>query len=109
MSLIDDLFGCLLGMIPYYYWVKLGFFVFLFAPQTRGAQLLYKTVVKDLLDRYKDKIEGLISDVKGSVSDVAKEAKKAAIDEMQKPEHFMKAAQVAAQAQKELEKIEKQE
>ena len=104
--MIDDLFGCVLGMIPYYYWVKLGFFVFLFAPQTRGAQLLYKSVVKDLLDKYKDKIDGLISDVKGSVSDVAKEAKRTAVEELNNPQNYAKAAQVAAQAQAELKKVE---
>lgn len=51
-SLIDDFFGFVLSLIPYYYWLKLVFFVILFAPQTRGAQLIYNSVVKDLLNKY---------------------------------------------------------
>ena len=48
-SLCDDLCGCLLSMISYYYWLKLAFFIFLLAPQTRGANVLYDNVVKGLL------------------------------------------------------------
>jgi receptor expression-enhancing protein 5/6 len=103
-TLIDDCCGCILSFIPYYYWVKLAFFVFLFAPQTQGAKILYKSVVKDLLDKYKDKIEGLISDVKGSVSEGVSEAKKTAMKELSDPSRMMQAAQLAAQAQNELKK-----
>lgn len=88
-SLIDSCCSCLLSFIPYYYWVKLGFFVFLFAPQTRGAQILYNNVVKDLLTKYKSNIDGLISDVKGSVTEVAQEAKNKAYEEINKPERYI--------------------
>jgi receptor expression-enhancing protein 5/6 len=59
-TLLDDFAGFLLSMIPYYFWIKLAFFVYLFAPMTKGSQTIYNTVVKPLLDQYKDKIEGLI-------------------------------------------------
>jgi receptor expression-enhancing protein 5/6 len=105
-TLIDDCCGCILSCIPYYFWIKLAFFVFLFAPQTRGAQLLYRSVVKDLLDKYKDKIEGLISDVKGSVKEGMSEAKKTAIKELSDPSRLVQAAQVTSQLQNELRKNE---
>lgn len=72
-------------MIPYYFWVKLIFFVFLFAPQTRGSIMIYNSVVRPLLDKYKDKINSIISDVQGSASELAKEAKKEAVSQLNNP------------------------
>jgi hypothetical protein len=72
-------------MIPYYFWVKLIFFVFLFAPQTRGSIIIYNSVVRPLLDKYKDKINSIISDVQGSASELAKEAKKEAVSQLNNP------------------------
>jgi RNA polymerase-binding transcription factor DksA len=62
--------------------------------------------VKDLLEKNKSKIEGLIKDVQGSVKDVASEAKKTAVDQFNDPNNFRKAAQLAASAQAELSKTE---
>lgn len=105
-SLIDDCCGCLLSFIPYFYWIKLAFFIYLLAPQTRGAQFLYNTVVKQQLHKYKSQIESLISDVKGSVKEVASEAKNTAVKELNNPQNLLKAAQVASSAQSELTKLE---
>jgi uncharacterized membrane protein YbaN (DUF454 family) len=74
-TLLDDFLGFILNMIPYYFWIKLAFFVFLFAPQTKGSKIIYEKVVKPLLDQYKDKIEGLISEIKGSAGDAINMAK----------------------------------
>lgn len=105
-SLIDDCCGCILNFIPYFYWIKLGFFIYLLAPQTRGALFLYNAFVKDFLVKNRSKIEGLINDVKGSVKDISSEAKKAAKDAASDPQNFMKAAQLAGEAQRSLEKME---
>ncbi len=93
-SLLDDCCGCILNFIPYFYWIKLAFFIFLLAPQTRGANLVYNSVVKPQLEKYRPQIEGLIRDVKGSVSEVASEAKKTAAAELNNPSNLLKAAQV---------------
>lgn len=45
-SLLDDCCGCILNFIPYFYWIKLAFFIYLLAPQTRGAMFLYNSFVK---------------------------------------------------------------
>lgn len=108
-SLIDDCCGCILSMIPYWYWIKLGFFVFLLAPQTRGAQTLYNLVVKPFLEKNRSKIEGLINDVKGGVSDIASEAKRTAVKEMQDPSNLMRAANLANQAQQQVEGFTKKD
>ncbi len=105
-TLLDDFAGFLLSMIPYYFWIKLAFFVYLFAPMTKGSQTIYNTVVKPLLDQYKDKIEGLISDIKGSAADAVSQAKKEALKQVQDPKNFARAAEVYSSAQSEINKLE---
>ncbi len=55
-SLLDDCCGCVLNFIPYFFWIKLAFFIALLLPQVKGAKFIYNTVVKDLLNKYKDNI-----------------------------------------------------
>lgn len=105
-TLLDDFAGCLLNMIPYYFWIKLVFFIYLFAPQTKGSQVIYNKVVKPLLDQYKDKIEGLIQDIKGSAGEAVSQAKKEALKQVQDPKNFAKVAEVYSSAQSEINKIE---
>ena len=105
-TLLDDFAGFLLSMIPYYFWIKLAFFVYLFAPMTKGSQVIYDKVVKPLLDQYKDKIEGLISGIKGSAGDVVSEAKKQALRQAKDPKNFARAAEVYSSAQSEINKLE---
>ena len=38
---VELFFGFILAFIPYYYWLRLAFFVYLMAPQTKGAEVLY--------------------------------------------------------------------
>lgn len=101
-TLLDDFAGFILNMIPYYFWIKLVFFIYLFAPQTKGSLVIYNKVVKPLLDQYKDKIEGLISDIKGSAGDVVNQAKKEALKQVQDPKNFAKVAEVYSAAQSEI-------
>jgi receptor expression-enhancing protein 5/6 len=105
-TLLDDFAGFLLSMIPYYFWIKLAFFVYLFAPMTKGSQTIYNTVVKPLLDQYKDKIEELISEIKGSAADAVSQAKKEALKQVQDPKNFARAAEVYSSAQSEINKLE---
>jgi receptor expression-enhancing protein 5/6 len=105
-TLIDDFFGFVLSVIPYFYWIKLAFFIYLLAPQTQGAKFLYNGFVKDLLHKNKHHIEGLINDIKGAAGDVAGEAKRTAVNELNNPQNFVKFANVAHSAQEELRKIE---
>ena len=99
-TLIDDFFGWILSIIPYFFWIKLAFFVFLFAPQTKGALKIYNTVAKPLLDQYRPVIEKLISDVQGVAKDAVKEAQSEVLKQAQDPQTLLKAAQIAGQAQR---------
>jgi receptor expression-enhancing protein 5/6 len=103
-TLIDDFFGCILAMIPYFFFIKLGFFVYLFAPQTKGALKIYNTVAQPLLVQYRPMIEQLIKDVQGVAKDAAKEVKKEVVKTAQDPSTLLKAAEFASKAQQMAEK-----
>jgi len=68
--------------------------------------VIYNKVVKPLLDQYKDKIEGLIADIKGSAGEVVNQAKKEALKQVSDPKNFAKAAEVISSAQSEITKLE---
>ena len=91
-TLLDEFGGIVLSFIPFYYYVKLGFFVWMMAPQTRGAETFYRTVLRPILVANKDKIERVIAEVKGSTVELRKAATDAVKEELSKPENLMKAA-----------------
>ena len=56
----ETFFGFILAFVPYFEWVKLGFFVWLMHPQFNGATIIYNTVLKPYLADHKEQIEELI-------------------------------------------------
>lgn len=97
-SLLDEFGGIILSFVPFYYYIRLGIFFFLMAPQTKGALSIYKYVVGPILKQHKDKIEAFINEIKGSASDISAAAKDQAaskLSELNKPENLLKAAQYA--------------
>lgn len=77
---VELFFGFILAFIPYYYWIRLAFFVYLMAPQTQGAATLYRSFFKPLLEQHKDEIENFIGNVVSKAGDLSKEAQAAAKD-----------------------------
>ena len=55
-SLMDEFGGFILAFIPFYSYIRFGLFVFLMAPQTKGALTIYKFVVGPILKTHKDNI-----------------------------------------------------
>ena len=53
---VELFFGFILSFIPYYYWLRLAFFIFLMAPQTQGAATVYEKIFKPFLEQHKDEI-----------------------------------------------------
>ena len=96
---MDEFGGFVLSFIPFYFYLRLALFVFLMAPQTKGALTIYKYVVSPILKQHKDKIQQFIDEVKGSASEVASAAKDQAKKELNNPANLMKAANMANQAQ----------
>lgn len=91
--------GFILEFIPYYYWLRVAFFIYLMAPQTQGADVLYRSVFKPFLTQHREEIEGFIKTVKTQADAASKEAAKAGKD-LTSTENLMKAA-AAAQSVKE--------
>jgi receptor expression-enhancing protein 5/6 len=48
-TLLDEFAFILLSLIPFYFYIKLGFFLWMMAPQTQGATIIYKSVLRPLL------------------------------------------------------------
>jgi receptor expression-enhancing protein 5/6 len=94
-SLLDEFGGIILHLIPFYFYIKLGFFVWMMHPTTKGSTVVYNNVLKPLLDKNRDKIEKFIAEVKGGAMSVAKEGANAAMSELQKPENLMKGMNLA--------------
>ena len=46
---LEMFIGFILCYIPYYYWVRLAFFVYMMAPQTNGAAMCYQKVFQPFL------------------------------------------------------------
>jgi receptor expression-enhancing protein 5/6 len=51
--LMDEFGGFILSFIPFYFYIRIAFFVFLMAPQTKGALTIYKYVVGPILQNNK--------------------------------------------------------
>merc|ERR1719443_2875358 len=64
-NIIDQFAGIILQIIPFYYFLKLGFLVYLFHPQTEGALTVYRSVIRPKIQQYQaeiDKLEKTVQD-----------------------------------------------
>lgn len=105
-SLMDEFVGFLLAFIPFYSYIRFALFVFLMAPQTKGALTIYNYVVGPILKTHKESIQAFIDEIKGSAAEAANAAKEEAKAQLNNPANLMKAAALAQEAQKQIEKIE---
>lgn len=105
-SLLDEFGGIVLSFIPFYFYVKLAFFVFLMHPKTKGAQVVYDNLVGPIIRQHKDKIQKIIDDIKGSAGELAKEGISAAKKELNDPNNLMKAMNAANEAKAKLDTLE---
>ena len=94
-SLVDEFGGIILSLIPFYYYIKIGLFLWMMHPATHGATTIYKTVLRPLLIKHRSRIDQFIAEVKGGAMSAAKEAAAQGMKELSKPENLMKAAQLS--------------
>jgi len=62
-TVLDTFIGFTLSFIPFYYFIKLAFFVYLFHPQTLGASVIYDKVIQPVLKKYEGDIDSGINRV----------------------------------------------
>ena len=98
-------FEFILAFIPYYYMLRVVFFLFLMAPQTQGAALVYSMVIKPFLTAHEEDIKNIITNIQKQADEAAKEglaaANKAAKDNLT-AENMMKGAAKIQEAQDKL-------
>lgn len=80
----ETFFGFVFYIIPYWDWLRMGFFIWLLLPNFNGAAVLYNGVIKNLLSQNKDLINKWIkmttSVASSAQADAMAQAKAAAAD-----------------------------
>ena len=89
--IIDDWATWVTSMIPQYYLIKLIFLIWLFAPTTKGAVLLYNKIIKDLFAKYSSQLDKVITKLVGESKSLILSAKK----DLSDPDTIKKAAEIA--------------
>ena len=51
-SIVESLLGVLVGMIPFYTWIKIGVIIWMYHPKTMGAKTVYEQGLRPLLLPY---------------------------------------------------------
>jgi len=59
-NVIDQFAGIILTFIPFYYFLKLGFLIYLMHPATMGATTLFNTIILPYIKEYEGKLGGFI-------------------------------------------------
>ena len=78
-NIVDQFAGVILQFIPFYYFLKLGFLVFLFHPQTLGATTVYNNYILPNVQKY----EGQFKDVLNKGMDEVKKQSEKVMDAAQ--------------------------
>ena len=73
-SIVEMFFGFILAFIPYYSIIRIGFFVFLMAPQTNGAHVFYTSVLAPYMKAHEKEIKAFIEKAQASANELGKEA-----------------------------------
>ena len=58
-NIIDQFAGIILSFIPFYFFLKLGFLVYLFHPATLGATQVYQSFILPRVQEYQHQLEAL--------------------------------------------------
>ena len=77
-NIIDQFAGFILVWIPFYYFIKIMFLIYLFHPATRGAETMYTWYILPIMEKYEKQIEEVEKKVYDSVNNAVHEAKDAA-------------------------------
>lgn len=75
-KVVDDWAGVFLYWVPFYYVIKLGILIWLFAPQTKGAISLYDGLIRPFILKHQNEIDqGMtkLGEVASVASSLAKE------------------------------------
>jgi len=84
MNVFNKPINFVFSFIPFLSLVKIGFYVYLFHPKTKGALVIYKSFLRPMLSKYQDKIDENIKKVGEAAvkigEEVGEKAKREAIN-----------------------------
>ena len=76
-NVIETFFGFIFWFIPYWGWIRPGFFVWLLLPNFNGSKVIYDSVLRPICNKNKDLIKQYSEQFTSSLSDAQSLAKKA--------------------------------
>ena len=77
-QIVDQFAGIILGLIPFYFFLKLGFLIYLFHPKTLGAKTVYDDYLSQYVRAYRGEIEAQIRQATDKLSSAAESVQSAA-------------------------------
>ena len=95
----ETFFGFIFYVIPYWDWLRMGFFIWLLLPNFNGAAVLYNGVIKNLLAQNKDLITKWINMTSSVASSAQESAMAQANAAASDPTLLAKGVNLANQAQ----------
>jgi receptor expression-enhancing protein 5/6 len=51
-SILESFFSPVVGLIPFYFWIKIALIVYMYHPATKGSQMMYRQALRPLLLPY---------------------------------------------------------
>jgi len=87
VALVEFFSNIILYWVPFYYLVKTLFFLWLFLPQFKGAEVLYTRFLRPVLLQYSGDVDAGINKMKTKMQAAAKEGVSAVVDNMTKNIH----------------------
>lgn len=61
-NIVDQFAGIILQFIPFYYFLKLGFLVYLFHPSTMGATQVYNNFILPNVQKYEGRVKQVLKE-----------------------------------------------
>lgn len=73
-NIVDQFAGIILQFIPFYYFLKLGFLVFLFHPKTLGATMVYDNYILPNVQKYEGQMKDALNQGVNQMRQAAEQA-----------------------------------
>ena len=98
--IVDTYSAFILSYMPSYYLIKFLFVIWLMSPMTRGAQVLYDKVLRNLFLKNQEKLQNLFNTAEDTVGEAAQEAFKKGKEMATDPSNIAKASELVNDASK---------
>ena len=71
----EQIFAPIILIIPFYYFLKIGLFVYMFLPETNGAMVIFERIIRPLFLKNKARIDAAVSKAKDKAGEFLNKAK----------------------------------